>query len=210
MRTRAIPSLSKWSVRLRSSVRHCVHDDRGIAAVEFAFIAPLMIIMIFGMIDVTMGVAVDRKVTMTAQAMADLASREATTSDTEMTNFFAIGRAMIAPYATTDLTSRITQVYIDPAASGTGKVQWSKGDVPLNPGTSVTVPAGLIGKDANNVVLPNQYLILAEVKYVYKPIIGYVVAKTGVTLSESTFTRPRQSVCIMYSPATACTTKTSP
>jgi Flp pilus assembly protein TadG len=195
---------------LRCSARRCARDDRGIAAVEFAMIAPLMIVMIFGMIDVTMGVGVDRKVTMMAQAMSDLASRAPSTSDTEITNFFNIGRAMIAPYPTTDLTSRITQIYLDPGANGTGKVQWSKGDAPLTAGSSVTVPAGLISKDSNNAVIANQYLILAEVNYVYKPIIGYVVAKTGVTLTESTFTRPRQSVCVMYSPATSCTTKTSP
>lgn len=173
-------------------------------------IAPLMIVMIFGMIDVTMGVGVDRKVTMMAQAMSDLASRAPSVSDTEITNFFNIGRAMIAPYPTTDLTSRITQIYLDPNANGTGKVQWSKGDTPLTAGTSVTVPAGLISKDSSNKVVANQYLILAEVGYVYKPIIGYVVAKAGVTLGESTFTRPRQSVCVYFSPETECKTKTSP
>ena len=89
-------------------------------------------------------------------------------------------------------------------------MQWSKGDAALTAGSSVTVPAGLIGKDASNNVLASQYLILAEVNYLYKPIIGYFVPKAGITLSESTYTRPRQSTCVFYSPATACTTKTSP
>ena len=205
-----MPRLSKWFAPLRRSVRRCARDDRGVAAIEFAMIVPLMIVMIFGMIDVTMGVGVDRKVTMMAQAMSDLASRAPSVSDTEITNFFNIGRAMIAPYPTTDLTSRISQVYLDPAANGTGKVQWSKGNSPLAAGSSVTVPAGLISKDSSDKVVANQYLILAEVTYVYKPIIGYVAGKAGVTLSESTYTRPRQSVCVYYSPATSCTTKVSP
>lgn len=199
---------------LRSRLRHIrtqlATDNRGIAAVEFALILPLMITMFFGMIDVSMGVGADRKVTMIAQSMADLASRYTTVTDTDMTNFFTIGDAMLTPYAAASLTSRISQIYLDPNASGLGKVQWSKGDAPLTYGSSVTVPAGLIGKDASGNVMANQYLILAEVSYLYKPIIGYVVPKAGLTLSESTYTRPRQSVCVYYSPATACTTKTSP
>ena len=41
-------------------------------------------------------------------------------------------------------------------------------------------------------------------RYVYKPIIGYVVPKAGITLSESTYTRPRQSACVFYSAANDC------
>ncbi|MBC7580952.1 MAG: pilus assembly protein [Tardiphaga sp.] len=191
-------------------LRRLAKDNRGIAAVEFALIMPLMIMMFFGMIDVSMGVGADRKVTIIAQSMADLASRYTTVTDTDIANFFTIGDAMLTPYAASSLTVRISQVYLDPAAAGLGKVQWSKGDLPLTYGSSVTVPAGLIGKDASNNVLANQYLILAEVNYIYKPIIGYVVSKAGITLKESTYTRPRQSICVYYSPATACTTKTSP
>ncbi len=172
-------------------------------------IAPLMIVMFFGMIDVTMGIAADRKVTLISQAMSDLASRYTAVTDAEITNFFNIGDAMLAPYGATDLTARITELYLDPKAGGIGKVQWSKGDAALTAGASVTVPDGLIGKSGST-ILADQYLILAEVNYVYKPIIGYVVPKAGITLSEKSYTRPRQSVCVYYSPATACTTTTSP
>jgi Flp pilus assembly protein TadG len=197
-----------WRRRLRCSLGRLATDSRGIAAVEFALILPLMIMMFFGMIDVSMGVAADRKVTVIAQSMADLASRYTTVTDTDIANFFKIGDAMLTPYAASNLSARISQVYLDPDAAGLGKVQWSKGDAPLKEGSSITVPAGLIGKDSSNKVLASQYLIFAEVDYVYKPIIGWVVSKNGLTLSEKTYTRPRQSVCVYYSPATVCTTTT--
>jgi len=38
------------------------------------------------------------------------------------------------------------------------------------------------------------------------PTVGYVMAKGGVTLNDVAYTRPRQSTCVFYSPATACTT----
>ena len=189
---------------------HLAADTRGIAAVEFAMIMPLMMVMFFGMIDVSMGVGADRKVTMIAQSMADLASRYTSVNDTDVANFMKIGDAMLTPYAADALTVTISQVYLDPGANGLGKVQWSKGDAPRDAGSSITVPAGLIGKDASSNVLANQFLLLAEVTFAFKPIIGYVVPKAGMTLSQSSYTRPRQSACVYYSPATACTTKTSP
>ena len=203
MRTGVMNRLVAICSRLPRWLKRASADDRGIAAVEFALIMPLMMVMFFGMIDVSMGVGADRKVTVIAQTMADLPSRYTSVTDTDFTNFFRIGDAMLTPFAASELTVRISQVYIDPT-SGSGKVYWSKGDVPWAVNTSISVPAGLIGKDSANKVLPNQYLILAEVKYVYKPIIGYVVPKTGITLAESTFTRPRQSICVYYSTANDC------
>jgi Flp pilus assembly protein TadG len=196
-------SIMKWRQGMRRSLARWSRDDRGIAAVEFAMIAPLMIVMFFGMIDVSMGVGADRKVTVIAQSMSDLASRYRAVTDTEFTNFFNIGSAMLAPYTTSSLSSTISQVYIDPT-TGTGKIYWSKGDAVRAVNSSITVPTGLIGKDSSNNILANQYLILAEVTYLYKPIIGYVVPKAGITLAESTYTRPRQSTCVFYSTANDC------
>ena len=110
---------------------------------------------------------------------------------------------MLTPYTASALTVTISQVYIDPT-TGTGKIYWSKGDAARTVNSAITVPTGLVGKDSTNNVLANQYLILAEVRYVYKPIIGYVVPKAGITLSESTYTRPRQSACVFYSVANDC------
>ncbi|MDB5653397.1 MAG: TadE-like protein [Tardiphaga sp.] len=180
-------------------------DNRGIAAVEFAMIMPLLMLMFFGMIDVSMGIGADRKVTMIAQTMADLPSRYTAVTDTDFSNFFKIGDAMMTPYPTAKLSVTISQIYLDPTSNGLGKVYWSKGDAVRAVNTTVVVPDGLIGKDpTTKVVLANQYLILAEVSFPYQPIIGYVVPKAGLTLSESTYTRPRQSICVYYSTANNC------
>jgi hypothetical protein len=77
-------------------------------------------------------------------------------------------------------------------------VQWSKGSSPRGQSSAVTIPSQL--------AVGGTYLLFSEVSYVYTPTIGYVMAKGGVTLSDVSYTRPRQSTCVYYSPATACTT----
>jgi Flp pilus assembly protein TadG len=177
-------------------------DTRGVSAVEFAMIMPLMFLMFFGMLDVSNGFAVDRKVSQISQGMADLASRYTTLAETDVSNFFIIADAMLTPYDKTQLKATISQVYIDPS-SKTAKVVWSRGDQKKDVGTVVSVPTNLIVKDANGNDVANQYLILGEANYTYVPTIGWVVPKGGLTLSDAMYTRPRQTSCVVM--VTSCT-----
>jgi len=197
-------ALSGWLVALRLSARRLCRDKRGNAAVEFAVIVPVMLTMFFGTVEFSSGVAVNRKIAMAAEQLADLAARYKEIDNTEIDNFFKISRAMITPYSATVLKATITEIYID-SATGLGRAQWSKGDAVRLDGSTVPVPANLIARDANNNILADQYLIFAETDYLYVPAVGYVMGKAGVSLSDKSYMRPRLSTCVYYSPATACT-----
>ena len=54
------------------------------------------------------------------------------------------------------------------------------------------------GRHPDALKVGNTYLIFSEVTYKYVPTIGYVMAKAGINLSDATFTRPRQSFCVVY------------
>jgi Flp pilus assembly protein TadG len=192
---------------LRSSVARLARDNRGNSAIEFAMIVPLMLVMFFGTIEFSSAVAVDRKLSLVSQGLADLVSRYATVTDTDITNFFKIGDAMLTPYSSTLLKTTITEIYIDPS-SGVGRSQWSNGDAPYADKATVAVPANLIARDASNKVIAGQYLILAETSYVYKPTIGYVMGIGGVSLSDKMYMRPRLASCVLYNTTTgSCPTK---
>jgi Flp pilus assembly protein TadG len=168
-----------------------------LAATEFAMIVPLMLVMLFGTIDVSSGVAVKRKVTLVARTLSDLTSQSQAVKDADLTNFFAASYGIMWPYPSAPVRATISEVYIDPATS-TARVQWSKGAAPRSAGSTVGIPSGLIGRDSSGNILPNQYLILVEVSYLYQPIVGYVMSKAGVTLSDNAYTRPRQLSCVHY------------
>jgi Flp pilus assembly protein TadG len=200
-------ALSAFSLRARRSAMSLPRDDRGNAAVEFALIVPLMLVLFFGTVEFSSAVAVNRKISMVTQQLADLASRYTTVNDTDMTNFGVIGDAMLTPYSATPLKATITEIYIDPA-TGVARAQWSKGDVPRAAGTPVPVPANLIAKDATNKIIANQYLIFSETSYLYQPTVGYVMGVAGVTLSDKTYMRPRVATCVLYNTSTgSCPTQ---
>jgi Flp pilus assembly protein TadG len=190
---------------MRLTAARFAHDRNGVAATEFAMVVPIMLVMLFGTIEITSAVAVDRKVTLVAQSVSDLTSRATSIGDTDITNYTRIGNAVLTPLPSAPLQLTVSELYIDPATSSP-RVQWSKGSVPRGVGSVAPLPTDLIAKDSSGKALPNQYLIFSEAKYLYVPIVGYVMGKAGVTLSDVAYTRPRLSTCVLYSPGTNCPT----
>src|ERR1700730_8509773 len=135
--------MSKMWLRARRSAGGLLKDRSGIAATEFAVIVPIMLVMFFGMVEFSSGVAVDRKVTIMARTMSDLVSQSKTVDDPTISNFFLATNSIMAPYPATPARTTITEIYIDPATGG-ARAQWSKGAAPRSAGSPVTVPPNLI------------------------------------------------------------------
>ncbi len=190
--------------RGRRLVTGFVRDKRGVAAVEFVFIVPLMLALTFGTIEVSSAVAIDRKVTLVARTLSDLVSQGSQVKQADLKNFFGLGSAIMTPYPVTPatLTQKISAIKIDASKkatvvwSYTGKVSNGAAATPTisadhPPGTVVTasIPPGLL--------VPNTQLIWGEVIYTYTPASGFFMISKDLT--DECFTRPRQSDTVDYS-----------
>jgi Flp pilus assembly protein TadG len=182
-------------------------DRRGVAAIEFAMIVPIMLVLFFGTVEFSSGVAVDRKVTLTARTMSDLTSQSlaspATMVDADLVNIFTASISILYPYSPTPTKAQLSEIYVD--SQSIARIQWSKAGVvtsassPATLATSSRVAGDVVTSSVPAALLiPQTYLIFSEVSYLYTPTVGYVMAKTGVNLSDVEFTRPRQGTCVLY------------
>jgi Flp pilus assembly protein TadG len=182
--------MSRIWLRVRRSALDLSGDTRGIAAIEFAMVVPLMLVLFFGTVEFSTGVAVDRKVTLMARTLSDLTSQNSSVTATQLNNIFNAGTGIMTPYSSSEVNARIVELYIDPNL--VVRQIWSATSGATPPATTVSVPTAL--------KIPNTYLIYSEVSYLYKPAVGYVMTKTGINLNDFTFTRPRQSQCVFNPP----------
>jgi Flp pilus assembly protein TadG len=181
---------STWLLRLRRHVAALRRDCSGLAAVEFAMIIPLMAMMLLGTYEFSAGVAIDRKVTIMARTLSDLTSQNTSVDDAKFTNFFNAGKAIMTPYDSAPVQGTITELYIKPDTLK-ARVQWSKGAEAHSPGDIIEIPDAL--------KIGDTYLIYSEVKYKYVPGVAWFINKVGgITLSDVSYTRPRQGLCVMY------------
>lgn len=184
-------TLRKLLRRVRASeLVRMTRDRRGAAAVEFAVIAPVMLTIFFGTAEVSTGVAIDRKVVLTARALSDLVAQSMIVNDTDMTNIFSAASAVMSPYSTsTELHIKVSAINID--SKGVATVGWSKASnsTARGVGSTVTIPSAL--------AMPSSQLIWSEISYDYKPAVGYFITGT-MSLSDQFFARPRQSTTVCW------------
>jgi Flp pilus assembly protein TadG len=159
-------------------------DRRGVSAVEFAMLLPLMVTLYLGGVEVSQGISIDRKVTLTARTVADLVAQVATIDTAGINAALGAATAVMAPFP--DTNAKVTVSVVDIDANGNAKVKWSstKNGTARAVGSSVTVPDAL--------KVPSTSLVYGEVSYGYTPTIGYLVTGS-MNLSDQIFMRPRLS-----------------
>jgi len=186
--------------RMLRTLRHFGRDRRGASAIEFAILAPLMIGLYVGCVEITEGIAADRKVTLTAGVLANLTSQSQTISTTSMSNILNASTAIMSPYDGA-ISAKISCLTID--AAGVVKVAWgaaTTGTTARAHGDVITIPPDL--------VVPNSQLLFSEVSYQYIPVTGYMpmwshISASGITLSDRMYMSPRLTPPVYNS--TTCT-----
>jgi Flp pilus assembly protein TadG len=174
-----------------------VADRRGVAAIEFAVLLPLMLIMYFGSIQITDAISADRQVTLVASTVAEIASQYTQVSGTDVSNILSAASAVLSPFAVKNATVTLTSVTID--NNGNATVAWRSCINGTARSGTVTnlIPAGLL--------VPNTSVIWGEASYNYKPVIGWVITGT-LQMYDQIFLRPRQSTSVTLNGTTSCST----
>jgi Flp pilus assembly protein TadG len=167
----------------------------GMAAVEFAFIAPVMATLLVGTIEVCNALQCKQKVTSVASSVADLVAQTKSVSSADLTNIFAAANEITYPFASSASGIVVSSIVSDGAGNGT--VAWSESQnaTALAANQAVTVPTGLM--TAASCAKGACSVILAQVTYAYTSPLGKIFVGT-TSLSDYFYSRPRQSATVTY------------
>lgn len=164
----------------------------GLAAVEFAFIAPIMILLFFGVIEGSSAYSTSRKVLLSANTLADLVAQESSITKSSLEDLF-VGMEDVIDSRDIDVTFRVVSVVLDTDTDEV-KVHWSFDSTGAAPYPAGSVYAGDIDKAVLN---DTASLIVAETSYDYaSPISQKVIG--ALTMNETATRWPRLSSKVQY------------
>ncbi len=163
-------------------------DERGVSAVEFAMLAPVLIAFYFGMAEFCQGFMAQKRMGHVSAMVADLVAQEETIATASLDDIFDIGGLIMKPFPTAALQQRVSSVT---RTSGVARVDWSRGDgmAPRAVNSTITLPVDLIAN--------GESVIVSEATYDYDSPVDYFMP--GITrFSHIYYLRPRtvdKTVC---------------
>jgi Flp pilus assembly protein TadG len=177
-----------WRSKLRSW-RRLAGDVKGVAALEFALVVPIVIIVYAAGFEIAQASTVFRKLTDTTVQLANVTSQYTSVTKSDASNIMSASAQIMAPYPTTPLKIVLTEVQTDTNNKAT--VVWSQpygtGAVALVAGAAVTMPA--------NFSSAKSYYILVQTTYGYDPTIGKMFVNS-IPMTDQIYMVPRQSANI--------------
>lgn len=208
-------------VRKRIATRALLTDETGIAAVEFALLLPLIMMIYVGLAEVSRMIVISQRVDRIAHALADLTGQkltggtenpreQAAITDADRGDILEAGRSLLLPNATAvnqqqRLFMTVSEVMLtkDAAGNPVARVQWSFAGGMSYPRPCVNLTTTAARNDRK--IAPGfsatgtqpTYIIIADVGYDYFPLLRFgllpLVQGASVRISRTAYAPVRNS-----------------
>jgi Flp pilus assembly protein TadG len=170
--------LSIFAARLRGFAK----STSGVAAVEFAYIAPLLMLMTFGTFEVTRALIVHKRFQRATAMVGDLVARESklwpadedeasvTTSDAKATlnGILQSVEHTMEPYSSSPLQITVYQLWASMSDAKKTKIEWSY-QYPAGTTSGCGDPKAM---PETGMLQPGGRAIVVEAKYKYTPLLS--------------------------------------
>lgn len=171
-------------------------DEDGIAAIEFAIIAPIMIGMYFGLAEMASAISVDRRISHGTNVAGDLATQQPQLRDGEIEEVVAAAMRVMG-VTDVDQIAIDMESFILPAVDQPPE---SQGRIRVNNsvGQFTSFDASTLDSKLLNA---NSGVVVTRVKYRYTPLQLRFFDST-ITLEETFLLKPRRSDSVQFQDGT--------
>lgn len=169
-------------------------DERGVSAIEFALVAPILIMMYLALTELTLGMMASRRTAHLAATIGDLAAQSESLTMSNISDLWDIGDNLLSPFSG---GSNLKIILSSVTMHGTeAKVDWSEASNTSKHAVGYVVPA-----ITTTQISDGESLIMTEVEYDYTSPIGNFLP--GLTkFTETYYHHPRNGAEVTCSDCT--------
>ena len=181
-----------------STFNRFIKNDKGTAAIEFAFIAPVMIVTYFGLASVSLLVSADRDVSHATSVTADLITQSESLDQDDIEDIFNATLAVLRVSSTQAANITIDVISYEMDGAGTAnEIGYAK------LGTGLVTKYVPPNDMSSSLINSTSGLVITRIEYEYVGSDYYKADLTRVvsspTLSETFMLKPRKSATIPFS-----------
>eukprot|EP01035_Chromulina_nebulosa_P043534 gene43534-58954_t len=103
--------------------RAFLHDRNGVGGVEFALIAPMLLVLYLSAFELTIGLSIAKKASLASSTITDLMTRTDKVAKADLLVMEDVAKSMFVPYPSRDLSIKITGIIV--SNTGAPTVAWS-------------------------------------------------------------------------------------
>ncbi|MEQ1490176.1 MAG: TadE/TadG family type IV pilus assembly protein [Terricaulis sp.] len=171
-------------MKLMQALRRFACENKGVAALEFAIIAPLLMVpLLLGSVDLIDVMGANKRAQNAAASLADVAARDTEISNTELAGLWRGLDVLMYPNAPGDMEIRISSISIVNAT--TARVIWSEG----HGGMAARTANSTVSLD-NRMMVVGSSLIMVESTYKYDAPLGFLF-QNQVRMTHTAYRRSR-------------------
>lgn len=175
--------------RCLAAMLEFARDRRAMGAVEFALIAPFLLVLYLGGSQLSMALTMNRKVQHVASTINDLVTQSETITKSEVEGLLNVASSIMTPYDLGPLGISVTQVVIDD--KGISKVDWNY----ANANMPKLAKGQLFPLPAEFKQFPSSFVIVSQTKYTFTPVAGYFITGT-IPMGGTSYLKARNSASV--------------
>lgn len=166
------------------NLRRFARENKGVAALEFAIIAPLLMVpLLLGSVDLIDVMGANKRAQNAAASLADVVARDTEISNAELSGLWAGLNILMYPNNPGSMEIRITSISIVNAS--TARVVWSEG----HGGMSARQAGTTVALDSRMMTVGTS-IIMVESVYKYDAPLGFLF-QNQVRMTHNAYRRSR-------------------
>ena len=171
-------------------------DRSGVAAVEFALVVPLLLLLYLGTMEISSGVSLNKRLARVASTTADLVTQQSAVDRDRLEAIMKVGESILFPYTADAPRITIVGIDVDDDHPDGGQIMWSRRmnkdgsfDDGWTAGDYTFVPARLR--------IDETFLVMVRAEIKYLPLITWVTERNadgsavGIDMEETYWFHPR-------------------